>query len=96
MKERIPNKPTKKEMFFSGVYGILCCFLWLLLILGAVHLLSYYVFIIKKEGFFSQESIKICTYIIIGAFMFLFIYRDEAKKIFKIKECSDEKIKCKI
>lgn len=94
MKAKVPLKPSKSETLFSWIYTLLCFFLWLLLVLGSIHLLSYYYFISTKEGFFSPESIKICTYIIIGAFMFLFIYKDKAKEIFKIKECSENKIKC--
>jgi len=94
MKKKVPLKPTKTEIRYSILYVIICTILWLFLIGGIIHLISYYFFISQKEGFYSQESIKICTYLIIGAFMFLFIYKDKAREIFKIKECSDNKIKC--
>ena len=86
MKKEVPLKPTKQETFLSIIYIIICCILWIILIGGIFHLLSYYFFISLKESFFSSESIKICIYLIIGAFMVLFIYKDKAREIFKIKK----------
>ncbi|MEM4254483.1 MAG: hypothetical protein QXR48_03825 [Candidatus Woesearchaeota archaeon] len=94
MKKKVPLKPTKQETLHSIIYSTACIMVWFFLIGGIIHLVSYYFFISVKEGFFAPESIKICTYIIIGAFMFLFIYKDKAKEIFKIKACSDNTIKC--
>ena len=43
------------------------------------------------KGFFDTESIKIGTYIIIGAFFFLVIYKKDIEGIFKIKSWSNKK-----
>jgi len=88
MKAKVPIKPTKWERFRSWIHVIICVILWALLIFGAIHLLSYYIYLLKYKGFFDSESIRICTYIIIGAFFFLVIYKKDIESIFKIKSWS--------
>ena len=91
MKKKIPIKLTKWESFRSWLHVLICVILWILLIFGAIHLLSYYIYLLKNKGFFDSESISICTYIIIGAFFFLVIYKKDIENIFKIKSWKNEK-----
>ncbi|HZX12090.1 MAG TPA: hypothetical protein VFE88_01400 [Candidatus Nanoarchaeia archaeon] len=91
MKAKVPIKPTKWERFRSWLHVIICIILGVLLIFGAIHLLSYYIYLLTTKGFFDTESIKIGTYIIIGAFFFLVIYKKDIEGIFKIKSWSNKK-----
>ena len=91
MKKKIPIKPTIGENFRSWLHIFICIILWILLIFGAVHLLSYYVYLLKNKGFFDSDSIKICTYIIIGAFFFLVVHKKDIENIFRIKSWKNEK-----
>lgn len=88
MKAKTPIKPTRWESFRSWIHVLICIILWALLIFGSVHLLSYYIHLLLNKGFFDVESIRICTYIIIGAFFFLVIYKKDIEGIFKIKSWS--------
>jgi hypothetical protein len=85
MRARTPKKPTKVEKIRSWVHVTICIILWLLLVFGSVHILSYYIYLLLTNGFFDSESIRIGTYIIIGAFFFLVIYKKDIENIFKIK-----------
>ena len=58
MKAKVPLKPSKSETLFSWIYTLLCFFLWLLLVLGSIHLLSYYYFISTKEGFSALKALR--------------------------------------
>ncbi|RJQ20249.1 hypothetical protein C4580_04395 [Candidatus Woesearchaeota archaeon] len=85
MRKRVPNKPTKWEICRSWLHVILCGFLWLLLIFGSIHLLMYYYHLLQQRGVYDQESIRLATYIVIGAFFFLVIHKDAIESIFRVK-----------
>ncbi|MFQ5621693.1 MAG: hypothetical protein ACE5FT_07705 [Candidatus Nanoarchaeia archaeon] len=86
MKKRVPLKPTWKETVLSWIYTISCWTVWTFLLIGVIHLISYYIYVIRNLGFYNEESIRICIYIIGGAFAFLFIYKDKASEIFKVRK----------
>lgn len=85
MKKVPPLKPTKIEIVRVLVYWLVCATLWLSLICASIHLVIYYIHQIINQGLYDQESMKIGVYVIIGTFLFLFIYRDHVKRIFKVK-----------
>lgn len=82
MKKKVPKKPTDKEEKDSLMYGILCGILWVILFIASIHLFTYYINNWVTKGFFYQENLNIDVYLIIGAFLFLVVYKDHAKKIF--------------
>ena len=86
MKAKTPIRATKKEVFSLWVYSIIRILLTVFLIITVVHLICYYVFLIQTKGFYDEDSIQICIYIIIGTYLSLFIHRDQVKKIFKVKK----------
>ena len=86
MKSRIPIKATKREERLSWIYGLVCNALWALLILASIHLVVYYFYFIFARGYFDKESMNMGVYIIIEAFMFLFIHKNKVREIFKVKK----------
>ncbi|MFC1723974.1 hypothetical protein ACFL0V_07600 [Nanoarchaeota archaeon] len=85
MKKKIPLKPTKTEIVSSIIYVIAKIIVWFFLLAALSHLVAYYIYNIIKHGLFDAESIKICVYLIMGSYLFLFIHRDQVKKIFKVR-----------
>jgi hypothetical protein len=83
---KVPLKPSKKETMLSWMYTVLCAFLWVALIFCGIQVIIYYITQIVIKGYLDQESIKYATYILIGTFFVLFVHRDQAKNIFKIKD----------
>jgi len=84
-KSKVPLKASNTEITLTVFYSVLCFILWLILIACSLHLLSYYFYCMRND-IFDKEAIRICVYLIVGAFFVLFINRDQAQKIFKVKK----------
>ncbi len=85
MTKKTPLKATFGEIILSILYGVLSTVLWIILLFGAFHLLLFYKFTIGTYGFFSEQALKICIYLIVGSYFFLILNRNDVKKIFKVK-----------
>lgn len=88
---RVPKKPTFKEEMGSLTYVIVRPLLMVLLVVASIHLLVYYLHMLLYTGLFAVESMEIAKYIVLGAFFFLFVYKDIIEKLFKIKEWNKRK-----
>ncbi len=88
---RVPKKSSWWEEFCSWAYVIIRGVLWGLLFFGSLHLIAYYYRMLSNNGFFAVESMEIAKYVVIGAFLFLVVYKDIIEKLFKIKEWNKRK-----
>lgn len=86
MNKRTPVQFTVREKIMGLIYSILVILISIVLIFCVIQIISYYFYCIITNGYFCVNSLNYGLYIIGGASLFLFIYRNELKKIFKIKQ----------
>jgi len=84
--KKVPQKSSFKENLLSWSYVIFCCIFWCLLIFASLQLALYYRHTLLTYGFLNPEGVRIGVYIIIGAFLVLFVHKGQIKKIFRIKD----------
>ena len=80
-----PKKPIKVGLVKPLLMFILEIFLWSILIISAINILSYYIYCILNHGWFNKETIKIAIYLLIGSYYFLIIDKKKIYEMFGIK-----------
>lgn len=93
--KRVPVKPTNYETSRAWAHLCICTAVWVALVLASLHLIIYYVHQVWNYGLYSEEGMKIGIYIIAGSFLFLFIYPDQVRRIFKVKDVAKKAGKAK-
>ena len=84
--KKVPLKSSTEETILSWIYTILCFFLWFALIVSGLNIITYYIYAIRKYGFFNSETLNYAVMIAIGSYLCLIIDKDKIKKLFKIKD----------
>ena len=59
--------------------------LWIALVVTGLNLIAYYIFNVKTNGFFDQESLKYAVIIIIGTYFSLILDKNKIYEALNIK-----------
>lgn len=81
--KNIPEKIKWHEEFVGWVYSILTVFAWIILILSSMFLIIYFFSFIFKWDIFNKDFIQLCVYLVIGTFLFIFVYDKHCKNKLK-------------
>jgi len=79
MKKEIPKRISFAERVQGILYGISIVIAWALLILSSIFLVIYFFSFIFHKDFFNKEFIQLCIYLIVGTFLFIFVYDERCK-----------------
>ena len=69
-----PKKPDQGKInLIMLIFSVLDVLAWLILILVAINILSYYIYSWINKGFFDSETLKFALYLAIGAYLICII-----------------------
>ena len=83
MKRRVPDKFGLWEKITGGIYGVLVCLSWILLIVALIVLVCYFSSFIIRREFFDKDFIQLCIYFVIGTFLIIFVYDERCRRKFR-------------
>lgn len=82
MKEKgeVPERLSLLEKIQGYIYGIMVVLAWALLIFSSLVLLIYFFSFVINGEFFNKDFIQLCIYVVVGTFLFIFVYDEHWKR----------------